>query len=238
VTAGGNWEGANILRRPDDGRWLRAWQGGRAGRNPAYAVDHAWLVEAFTRLAEATGQARWMAEARAAADGLLALFWDDGQGGLFTTGSDAERLIVRSKDTYDGATPSANSVAAVALIRLAALTGSDHYAEAGRRILELMAPVMATQPLAAANFLAAVDLLESGVTEIAVTGDRADLVAAVQARYVPNAVLAWGEPYPSPLWDGRDGSATAGLAFVCRDYTCLAPVGAVADLAGLLASTA
>jgi uncharacterized protein YyaL (SSP411 family) len=228
----------STLRRPGDGRWLRSWQGGRAGRNLAYAVDYAWLVEAFTRLSEATGQARWMTEARGAADSLLGLFWDDAQGGLFTTGSDAERLIVRSKDTYDGATPSANSVAAVALIRLAALTGSDRFAQAGRRILELIAPVIAAQPLAATNFLAAVDEVESGVTEIAVTGDRPDLVAAVQARYLPNAVLAWGEPYPSPLWAGRDGSATAGLAFVCRDYACLAPVGEVADLADLLATTA
>jgi uncharacterized protein YyaL (SSP411 family) len=48
------------LRRAD-GRWLRSWQGGRAGRNLAYAVDYAWLVEGFTRLAEATGSATWMA---------------------------------------------------------------------------------------------------------------------------------------------------------------------------------
>ena len=228
---------SSSLRRPADGRWLRAWQGGRAGRNLAYAVDHAWLVEAFTRLSEATGQARWMAAATGVADQLLDLFWDDTGGGLFTTGADAERLIVRGKDTYDGATPSANSVAAVALLRLAALTGSNRYAGAGRRILSLMDPVMAAQPLAATNFLAAVDLLESGVTEIAVTGDRPDLVATVQGRYLPNAVLAWGEPYPSPLWEGRDGPAYAGQAFVCRDYACLAPVTRTEDLVAALTAT-
>ena len=225
------------LRRAGDGRWLRSWQGGRAGRNLAYAVDYAWLVEAFTRLSEATGQARWMAAGIEAADQLLALFWDDEQGGLFTTGSDGERLIVRGKDTYDGATPSANSVAAVALLRLAALTGSSRYGDAGRRILELMEPVMATQPLAATNFLAAADLLQSGVTEIAVTGDRPDLVGAVQGRYLPNAVLAWGEPYPSPLWEGREGPEHAGQAFVCRDYACLAPVDRTEDLVAALATS-
>ncbi len=211
------------LRRPD-GRWLRAWQGGRAGRHLAYAVDYAWLVEAFTRLAEATGQARWVAAAREAADELMRLFSDPGEGGFFTTGEDAEKLIVRSKDTYDGATPSANSVAAVALLRLAALTGEARYGDAGTGVVRLMEPLLARHPTAFTNHLAAVDLVVSGVTEVAVTGDRGDLVAAVAARYLPTAVLAWGEPYPSPLWEGRTTPQTEGKAFICRDHTCGAPV--------------
>ena len=70
---------------PSDGRWLRSWQAvrrpGRPGAGPgsarhlAYAADHAWLVEAFARLAEATGRARWIAAATDAADALLDLFW-------------------------------------------------------------------------------------------------------------------------------------------------------------------
>jgi uncharacterized protein YyaL (SSP411 family) len=210
------------LRRPD-GRWLRAGQGGRAGRHPAYAIDYAWLVEAFTRLGEATGRARWVAEARTVADELLRLFWDPEEGRFFTTGDDAEKLLVRSKDTYDGATPSANSVAAVALLRLAALTGGERYREIGETVLDLMAPLLARHPTAFTNFLAGVDLVVSGVTEVAVTGERGDLVAAVAGRYFPNAVLAWGEPYPSPLWEGRTTAATADRAFVCRNHTCAAP---------------
>jgi uncharacterized protein YyaL (SSP411 family) len=211
------------LRRPD-GRWLRSWHGGRAGRNLAVAVDQAWLVEAFTRLAEATGRAAWVGHARSAADDLLRLFWDQEEGGLFTIGSDGEQLIVRAKDTYDGATPSANSVAALALIRLGALTGEDRYTGAASGICRLLEPQMARQPLSLTNLLAATDLLINGVTEVAVTGGRADLVEAVQSTYLPSAVLAWGEPYPSPLWEGRSGPDQTGKAFVCRDYACLAPV--------------
>src|SRR5205823_6256143 len=86
--------GEFLLRelRRDDGRWLRAWQGGRA-HHLAYANDYAALVDAFTRLAEASGQARWIAEARATADAMVDLFWDDAHGGLFTNGRDAEELI-------------------------------------------------------------------------------------------------------------------------------------------------
>jgi uncharacterized protein YyaL (SSP411 family) len=211
------------LRR-DDGRWLRSWQGGRAGGNLAVAVDYAWLVEGFTRLAEASGSERWIEEARRTATELLTLFWDREEGGLFTTGEDAERLLVRAKDTYDGATPSANSVAAIALLRLGALTGEALFTDAAVATCRLLEPWMARQPTGFTNLLAAVDLVLTGITEVVVTGERPDLVEAVQGRYLPSAVLAWGHPFPSPLWDGRTGPDTAGKAFVCRNYACLAPV--------------
>ena len=209
------------LRR-EDGRWLRSWQGGRA-QHLAYAADYAWLVDAFTRLAEATGRERWIAEARGVADSMLELFWDRGAGGFFTNGDDAERLIVRSKDLLDGATPSANSVAVVALVRLGALTGEERYSSYGERILRLVHEPLTGHPTAFTHAMAAVDMLVSGVTEIAVVGDRRDLVEAVQRRFLPNAVLAWGEPYDSPLWHARED----GNAYVCRNYTCQAPVTTV-----------
>ncbi|TMM17869.1 MAG: thioredoxin domain-containing protein [Actinobacteria bacterium] len=212
------------LRR-SDGRWLRSWQGGKAG-HLAVAADYAWLVDAFTRLSELTGQARWIETARDTAKAMLMLFWDVTQGGLFTTGEDAERLIVRSKELFDGATPSASSVGATALARLGALTGEQGYTDCAMAILATLGEVMAAQPTAFTHALGAVDLLADGVTEIAVTGDRPDLVEAAHRRYLPRAVLAWGEPYPSPLWDGRGD----GMAYVCRDYACLAPTSRVEDL--------
>jgi uncharacterized protein YyaL (SSP411 family) len=215
------------LRRPD-GRWLRAWQGGRPGRHLAYAADYAAMVDAFTRLAEATGEARWVAEARATADAMLELFWDEGAGGLFTNGADAEALITRGKDLVDNAVPSANGNAALALLRLGALVGEGYYAQRAEDIVALVAAMVNQHPTAFSRLLAAVDLVADGVTEIAIVGDRPDLVDAVQARYLPNAVVAWGEPYPSPLFESRDD----GLAYVCRNYACQAPV---ADVDGLLA---
>ena len=216
------------LRRPD-GRWLRSWQDGEA-RHLAYAADHAALVDAFTRLAEATGEARWIDAAAATADAMLDLFWDDAAGGLFTTGRDAERLITRLKDVLDNATPSANSVAAVALTRLGALTGDERYTGRARDIVLLLGTHLTAHPTAFAHLLAAVELHGGGVTEIAVVGDRPDLVAEVHRRYLPGAVLAWGEPRPGPLWDGRQD----GHAYVCRGQTCLPPVSTPDELAELL----
>ena len=210
-----------------DGRWRRSWQRGRTNeRLLAYAVDHAWLVDAFTRLAEARGEARWIDAARAAADALLELFWDEEAGGLFTVGHDAEQLIVRQKDSYDGATPSANGVASVALLRLGALTGERRYTEAGEAIVGWLAESLAHHPQAFTYTLQAVDLVTRGIDEVAIVGDRRDLVDAVLAGYRPNSVVAWGERYDSPLWEGRED----GLAYVCRDFACRTPVSSVEDL--------
>jgi uncharacterized protein YyaL (SSP411 family) len=212
------------------GRWMRSWQGGRA-RHPAYAADHAWLVEAFVRLAEASGRADWLAEACAAADALLDLFWDADEGGLFTTGRDAEQLIVRAKDFFDGATPSANSVAAGALLRLAALTGQDRYRERAEAILGRVLPLAANHPTAFTHALAALDLMASRPVEIVVAGERPDLLAELRPRHLPTAVLAWGERGAGPLWESRPD----GFAYVCRDYSCLAPAASPTELADRLA---
>jgi uncharacterized protein YyaL (SSP411 family) len=216
------------LRGPD-GRWLRSWQSGRA-RHLAYASDHAWLVEAFVTVAEATGQARWVAEARSTADDLIDLFWDPTEGAFRTTGRDAEKLIARPVDTHDGAVPSTSSVAARALLRLWALTGDERYRERAESVVDAMAPALGAAPFAFTGLVAAAELVRSGLLEVVVTGERPDLLAVVRSRYLPDAVLAWGEPYDSPIWEGRTGAEQAGLAFVCRDYVCLAPAADPAQL--------
>jgi uncharacterized protein YyaL (SSP411 family) len=215
---------ANLRR--EDGRWLRAWQAEAGAKHLAYATDHGALIDAFTRLAEATGQARWIDEARSVAHALLDLFWDEERGGVFTTGHDAEALIARPKDLMDNATPGANGLAAVGLLRLAALTDEPRYRDAGEAIVRLLGPMAVQHPTAFGRVLAAVDLVARGSTEVVIPGDRPDLVAAVHRCFLPNAVLAWGERYDSPLWDRRDD----GRAYVCRHYACQLPAEDVAGL--------
>ncbi len=207
------------LRRSPDGRCLRSWQAEGGARHLAYAADYAWLVDCFTRLGELTGRAVWTDRAIETADALLDLFHDDRDGGFFTTGHDAEALLVRTKDLFDGATPSANGVAAVALARLGALTGSARYRRAAAEVVDLVGELLIRHPTAFAYTVEAADLLRRGLTEVVVTGDRPDLVEVAHRRWIPDAVLAWGEPTASPLWEGRDPD----LAYVCRNYACQLP---------------
>jgi uncharacterized protein YyaL (SSP411 family) len=218
--------------RSDDGRWLRSWQGGTA-RHLAYAADLAWVVDAFTRLAEASGDAGWVSHATNAAQQLLDLFWDPGIGAFRTIGSDAEALLASPVDTQDGAIPSANSVAVSALLRLGALTGRETFSAVSRTVIEAMGPALGAAPSAFASMVGAAHLAVEGPAEVVVSGDRSDLVEVVQRAYLPMAVLAWGEPYDSPLWHGR--SEAEGLAHVCQGYTCRAPTGDVSELERQLA---
>ena len=214
--------------RGDDDRWHRSWQAD--GTPPA---RHAALVDAFTRLAEATGDGTWIQHARRVTDTMLDHFWDVDNGGLFSIADDAEQLVARQKDLMDNATPSANSTAAVALLRLGALTGEVRYANHAEQILRLLGRVMPQAPSAFSNAFVAVDLVAGGITEIAIVGDRPDLVRAVRTRWLPNSVLAWGKPYESPLWEGRSD----GFAYVCRHYVCQLPVDSLQALLAQLGGT-
>jgi len=220
------------LRRPaahDGGapRWLRSWQadlddGAGGARHLAYASDHGALIDGFLSLYQAGGDPRWLAEAVATADQLVELFWDV-DGGVWSTGDDAEQLVARPKDLMDNATPSANSMAAVGLLRLEAFTGESRYGEHARTILRTLGTVAGQHALSFGNLLWAVELHALGVTEVVVTGDRPDLVQVAQRRFRPDAVLAWGEPGTGPLWEGRGESGAEGRGYVCRDHTCAAP---------------
>ncbi len=191
------------LRRPN-GRWHRSWHadGEPQARHEAMAADHAALVEAFIRLGELTGQARWTEAARATADTMLDWYWDPHQGGLFTTAEDGEALVVRQKDLLDNATPSANSSAAHGLMRLAALTGEQRYQNHADRILQLLGTVIEQAPGGASNALSAIETRHRGLVELAIVGDAPDLVRVAHLLWRPDLVLAWGEPYDSPLWEG------------------------------------
>ncbi|MDA2982469.1 MAG: thioredoxin domain-containing protein [Actinomycetota bacterium] len=215
-------------------KWARSWQrnGSPKARHRALACDLAHLVDAFTRLAEATGKSIWISRSIEVADQLFADYWDEKNGGLFTIATDAEQLVVRQKDLLDNATPSANSVAANALLRLGTLTGDDKFSRNAHEILRLFTRIAEAAPSAFGNLLHAVYLVHKGVTEIAITGDRPDLVESVKKLWLPTVVVAFGEPYESPLWQDR----RPGFAYVCQNYVCNAPASTVEQLHEALAT--
>jgi uncharacterized protein len=219
--------------RDADGRWLRSWRRDGGARQLAYAADHAWLIDCFTRMGELTGRSVWTLRAVATADALLERFADTEGGGFFTTAADAEQLIVRTKDVFDGATPSANAVAASALARLGALTGDERFTAHARRVVDLIGDLLTRHPTAFAHTVLTADLLAHGATEVVVTGDRPDLLAEVRRRWLPDGVVAWGQPTDSPLWAGR----APELAYVCHGFACQVPAADAATLAGQLSGS-
>ena len=213
------------LRRAD-GRWLRSWQPDVGAKHMAYAADHACLIDAFTRVYELTGRARWLTEAVSVADALVELFWDPTGHVFATTGTDAAALLTRPVDLQDNATPSPQSTAAVALMRLAPLADRHDLADLADEIMGLLGEVTAKHPLAFPNLTAAIDAEVHGIDEVVIAGDRPDLLGVLTYDWYPSTVRAWGEPIPGPLWDGR----TDGQAYVCRSYTCQLPATTADEL--------
>ena len=135
--------------RTAEGRLRRSWAAA-PGEKPqarfnAYLDDYAYLVHGLLALYQATGDKRWLEASHSLTKQMIDLFADD-KGGFFYTSNDHEKLFVRGKDSFDGAQPAANSVAASNLVQLWILTGDATYQKQAERTLRSLAGLMKNQP--------------------------------------------------------------------------------------------
>lgn len=214
--------------------WRRSWQPNATpqAQHNALAHDLAHLVDAMTRMYELTADHKYLNVALETAHELIEHFWDAENGGLFTVSNTAEQLVVRQKDLMDNATPSANSVAAHAFLRLSALTGDAEPKDRALDILRLLGRVSPSAPTAFCFAMTAALLQHEGTTEIVIPGEDDHLLSVVREAWRPHAVVAWGEPVNSPLWADR----VSGAAYVCRHYTCQLPAHTPNELRERLAT--
>jgi uncharacterized protein YyaL (SSP411 family) len=229
-----------LLRGPD-GRLARSFRAGRTtGRGSL--DDYACLADGLLSLYEATFETRWLVAASELA-GVVEREFADAAGGWFDTASDAEPLVVRPKETQDGATPSGGAAAAAVMLRLAELTGDGRLRDAAERAVGQMERLATRYPRAFPAWLGALDFASAQVSQVAIVGDprAADtgtLLAVARRGFQPYMVLALGNPDSSTpdLLRGRvaiDGRATA---YVCHGFACRRPVTEPAELAAELAS--
>jgi uncharacterized protein YyaL (SSP411 family) len=127
------------------GRLLRTYSGGRA-RIDGYLEDYAFLLEALVVLFEASCEERWLSEAGALADELIARFADPERGGFFSTAEDQDALVVRRKEIEDAPIPSGSASAAIGLLRLGDLTGEREYERQAVGVLRLVHEIAARHP--------------------------------------------------------------------------------------------
>jgi uncharacterized protein len=224
--------------RDTDGRLLRTWKDGRA-RIDAYLEDHAFLLDALITLYESTFELRWYREAVALADVLIDRFEDRERGGFFTTPQDRDELPVRRKDLEDSPIPSGNSAAALALLRLALLSGDGKYERHALGVLRLLFPLAVRHPLAFPHLLRAADFYVALVREVAIVGPEAEadaLLRVVRERFRPHLVLAAAAAPGDgvPLLEGREPVDGHAAAYVCEHFICQAPVSTPEELAAAL----
>jgi uncharacterized protein YyaL (SSP411 family) len=234
VTAAEEAAGLLVSLHYSAGRIVRTSRNGVAGPSAGLLEDYACVAAGLLRLAGVTGQDRWVAVAGALLESVLSLF-GDGNGGFYDTPADGERLIFRPADPTDNATPSGAFAAADALLSYGALTGEARFAEAAAAALRVLPPIAARYPRAGGMGLSVAEALLSGPAVIAIVGPdedprTGDLLRAALHAAPPGAVFALGtgaalgSDAAVPLLAGRPLVSGGPAAYVCRGFTCLAPV--------------
>ena len=218
------------------GRLLRRYAGGEAGIEGALE-DYAFFVQGLVDLFEATSDPKILVEATKITEEMLQGFLDPEAGGFF---SSRETRLPKAKESYDGPTPSGNSVAAMNLLRLSELTGETKYRALAENTLKCFRDRLRDQPSGHAYLVAAADSLLNGTKEVVIASSRrADAMPLWEAYvrdYQPASVLIVADESNhedllkiSTLLEGREPKRKP-LAYVCENFTCRLPAGTPADL--------
>ena len=221
--------------RDSNGGLLHRYRGGESAI-PAFGDDYSFLIKGLIELYESTFEPYYLQSAIELNTLFLAHFLDEDNGGFFSTSDDAEILLVRKKEVYDGAIPSCNSVAFENLVRLSHLTGDIRIEEQAEKLSRCFAPVVQQSPSAYAWYLCALDGAMGPLHDIVIVGTRdADdtraMIEALDNHYLPNILVLCSPPGESDnllnniapftrSLNAIDGKATA---YICTGHSCAIP---------------
>jgi uncharacterized protein len=222
-----------------DDRLGHSWRDGRL-LYPGLASDHAAMVKAALALHEATGAPNYLARACEWQRALDRHYLNPSTGGYFLTADDADGLIVRPGTTIDEATPNPNGVAAQNLVRLAALTGDDHWSQRTDTLFGGLLPGAAQSLYLHTSLANALDLRMRAV-DVAAIGPRADEFAAhaLALPFIDRIVVRAARPDDLPPGHpGRNVSLSDGhtVALVCVGQRCSLPITDPHQLAAAVAA--
>jgi len=232
-----DWLEATLRR--SDGRLLARYCDGEVAI-PAYLDDHVFLCMAYLELYAATWDFTYLERALRCQQEAINLFWDDVQGGFYLSGQDAEQLLARAKEWYDGALPSGNSVALVNMLRLARITGDMSWDELATQQLRAFAGHVAEYPSGYTYFLMGLQWAVWPTEEIVLAGrpNSAEMLKArsiLQTAYLPFTVYMIRPDGPEEVADmnlervspfvvaqrAADGCLTV---YVCERMVCRQPL--------------
>ncbi|HQF38281.1 MAG TPA: thioredoxin domain-containing protein [Opitutaceae bacterium] len=232
----------------DTGRLRRSWCDGRS-EAIGFAEDYACLIAGLIDLYEAGGGLEWLQWAETLQERMEVLFGDRANGGYFGSVTDDPALIARLKDDYDGAEPAANSVAALNLLRLAAMLGREDWRSRAAATIAALQGTWLSAPQALPQLLVAVDFAQGPVHQIVLVGRRSDpalgrLAAALHRGLELPRIILWVDGAAEREWFAHrlpwvgamkepDGRAAA---YVCRGTACLPPIHTPEELARVMAA--
>jgi hypothetical protein len=223
------------LTDPATGELRRSWREGRVIET-GFAEDYAFLIQGLLDLYEASLEIRWLQWAVDLQATMDRLFWDEQGGGYFSSAEGDPHLLVRLKEDYDGAEPSANSVSALNLLRLTRMLGDEAAAAKAERIFTLFVRTLNSMPAGVPQLLVALGLSRSGGGQIVIAGspgepDTEALIAEARKGFHPDQVILLADGGEGQQWLSEripsiaemkpvNGKATL---YRCEQFTCSAP---------------
>jgi uncharacterized protein YyaL (SSP411 family) len=210
------WDGEELLHRYREGE---ASIGG-------FLNDYAFTAWGLIELYQATHEKRFLDAAIRVNEVMMAQFADS-EGGFFFTSSDAEELLARRKELYDGAIPSGNSVAFMNLMKLSRLTGDTSFEEEAAKLLRFFSSTVLGAPHGYSMLLSGLDFAFGPSTEVVVSGDVGEVIAQLDQRYLPSTVVhRYSEELETSvgyLAGMKPGDNT--MVYVCTGFVCNLPTG-------------
>src|SRR3989338_339215 len=224
----------NLMR--EDGRLLHRWREGESAI-AGTIEDYAFFIHGLIDLYEATFNTDYLREAKRLANDMLRLFWDESRGGFFFTANDAEKLLVRPKEIYDGAIPSGNSFAALDLIRMGRLTMEKDFESKAESLFKTFSNEISQMPNAYPQMLIAFDFALGPSKEIVIAGDinakeTSETLRSIYKRFIPNKVLAFRPAEEKeaeevfgliPFLKEQPPLDRKTTVYVCENYGCELP---------------
>ncbi|MBT2634282.1 thioredoxin domain-containing protein [Bacillus sp. ISL-26] len=215
-----------------NGRVMVRYRDGEV-KNKGFLDDYAFLIQAYLELYEADFDTSYLQKAKELCKDMLHLFWDEQHGGFYFTGDDAEPLLVREKEVYDGAVPSGNSVAAVQLLRLGRLTGDVSLIEKAETMFSVFKREIEAYPSSNAFFMQSVLAHIMPQKEIVIFGskddpDRKRFIETLQQHFTPAYTILAAEK-PEDLKDIADFAAEYQIidgkttVYICENFACRQP---------------
>jgi len=217
--------------KDDRGRLYHRFRDGEL-KVEAHAADYAFLIYGLLSLYQTTFDLKFAEQAQELQQEMITHFWDDENGGFFSTPAGNIELPVRPKELYDGAIPAANSVALFNLLFLSRLTGNPQWQDRAQAQIRAFAGTVKSQPTAFTYFLCALDFALRPGEEIVITGesqaeDTREMLAALNLNFTPNKVaMVKTEQNAEQLnkfagyTDGFEVVKDKAMAHICRNGSC------------------
>ena len=214
------------------GKLLRVYKDGQS-KIDGCLDDYAYFLEGLVTLYEAGLDSRWIERAKELATTMIGEFWDEGEGGFFLSGRSGEQLISKLKNPADEALPSANAIAAQALLKLGRLTGEETYIRKTEETFKSFSGMMERSPVGFTGLLSAMSAFNLPPVEVVFAGPRDhssfdEMWKTLHTDYRPNKVTLWNEKESTgdllPLAEGKTAEKGEPTVYLCQKNTCHAPV--------------